>query len=91
MSKTHMLSLKQPIQKAVTLLPAIHCLLLEVYKDIFARQEEAKLCYQNWAFIQSLAIVIEKNDIKHKMYILKCNRHKKEIKNCRKKEQDDLV
>lgn len=64
MSETHMLSLKQPIQKAVTLLPAIHRLLPEVYKDICARQEETKLRYQNW---QGFAIMVEKNDVKHGM------------------------
>lgn len=91
MSETHMLSLKQRIEKAVTFLPAIHRLPPEVYKDTFAHQEEAKLRYQNWAFTQGIAIVVEKNDVKHGMYVLECSRHKKETKNRRKKEQDDLV
>lgn len=58
---------------------------------MFGSQDEAKLRYQNWAFMQGFAIVVEKNDIKGGVYVLECSRHKKETKNCRKKDLEDMV
>ena len=35
--------------------------------------------------------MVEKNDLKHGIYVLECIRHKKETKNSRKKEEGDYI
>ncbi len=79
MFSLQVLSLDQHIQHAISILPPTHRLSPEVSsKEAFGRQDEAKLCYQNWVFTQGFAIVVEKNDIKGGVYVLECSRHKKE-------------
>lgn len=81
MFSPQVLSLDQRIQKAISSLPPAHRLPPEVRsKESFGSQDEAKLCYQNWAFTQGFAIVVKKNDIKGGVYVLECSRHKKETK-----------
>lgn len=75
------LSLTENICKATVLLPPAHLVPPCEKKDIFGTQAEAKTRYQNWAFSQGFAIVVEKNDLKHGIYVLECIRHKKETKN----------
>ena len=41
-------------------------------------RKKAKLHYQNWVFIQGFVIIVEKNDIKNRIYVLECSRRKKE-------------
>lgn len=55
------------------------------------KQRLLKIRYQNWAFTQGFAVVLEKNDLKHGFYVLECVCHKKETKNSRKKEEGDYV
>ncbi len=58
------LSLTEKIRKATALLPPAHLVLLCEKKDVFATQAEAKTRYQNWAFTQGFAVVVEKNNHK---------------------------
>lgn len=88
---TEMSSLEERIQRATALLPPSHRLPPRVKEDLFATQNEAKTRYQDWAFTQGFAIVVEKNDLKSGVYILDCSQHRKETKNTRKKEEEDWV
>ena len=62
--------LDERVQGATALLPSSHCLLPRVKEDMFATQNYAKTPYQDWAFTQGFAIVVEKNDLKNGIYIL---------------------
>ncbi len=83
--------LEEYIQRATALLPPSHCLPPRVKKVLFAIQNDAKTRYQDWAFTQGFAIVVEKNDLKNGIYILDCSRHRKDTKNTQKKEERDWV
>ena len=77
--------LDERVQRATALLPPSHCLLPRVKNDLFPTQNYAKTRYQDWAFTQEFAIVVEKKDLKNGVYILDCSRHRKDTKKTRKK------
>lgn len=79
------------ICKATALLPPAHLVSLCKKEEVLSIQAEAETRYQKWAFIQGFAVVVEKNDLKHSIYVLKCIRHKEETKNSRKKEKRDYI
>ena len=80
--------LEERIQRATALLPPSHRLPPRVKEELFATQNNAKTRYQDWAFTQGFAIVVEKNDLKNGVYILDCNRNRKDTKNTRKKKEE---
>ena len=83
--------LEECIQRATALLLPSHRLPPRVKEDLFATQNHAKTRYQDWAFTQGFAIVVEKDNLKNGVYILDCSRHRKDTKNTRKKEDGDWV
>lgn len=54
-----LIRLEEGIQKATALLPP------SVKEGLFTTQHDAKTRYQDWAFTQGFAIVVEKSDLKN--------------------------
>ena len=73
------------IQRAIAPIPPL------LGEKSFSSQADAKERYQNWAFTQGFAIVVEKNDIKNGVYVLECTRHKKESRNTRDEQEVDWI
>lgn len=60
-----LIRLEEGIQKATALLPPSHRLPPSVKEGLFTSQHDAKTRYQDWAFTQGFAIVVEKSDLKN--------------------------
>ena len=69
--------LYERIQRAIASIPSPHLIPTQPGEESFSSQADAKERYQNWAFTQGFAIVVEKNDTKNGVYVLECTRHKK--------------
>ncbi len=83
--------LYERIQCAIVSLPSPHLIPPQSGEQSFFSQADAKERYQNWAFTQKFAIIIEKNNIKHRVYVLECTRHKKESQNTRDQQEGDWI
>lgn len=80
----HIQSSEKRVQKVTSAFPAPH-LVAPQLGERFLSREEAKKHFQNWAFTQGVALVVESNSLSRGYYILECTRHhmaaeKKELK-----------
>lgn len=78
----HIQSSEERVQKVTSTFPAPH-LVAPQLGERFLSREEAKERFQNWAFTQGVALVVESKSLSRGSYILECTRHHKETRNTR--------